>query len=858
MKKSVTKIVKAVVAVTMAIGMGASAAITGNKAISKVEAAAASTSETAPTNATWSYTLNTTDFPSISSGSDSGFTKSLNGVSFTFSGDTHSDTDTYRNNDGTRGIQFGKGTAGWGATNNMTLTASVSSFGGGDKRIIKTAIGLSCASSGGYNGTLPNGDTTDGSATSVTYYSSAAMNVTSGNLTFTFKSTKSNKAIFVKAIYVWYEDANAPEKTLTNLRVYAGDDVVNKSYFDGDVFDPTGLNIQAQFDGVWDTENNVVGDITWEPAVFVGGETYVDGTYSYAGVDETIRISGLTVSTPDFIHTYSSNSVFNQTSASTSEVRTYTPSGCPEFVTLGGYNYSGKGGCMSFADSSSLYLGNNEEYTLASTKKNIRKIIITTYEACSSRLSMTEGPIPLSVSETVTPTISNEGKTLTYLFGGNNAFFKLSKSTNQYVNITSISVYLGTNATGARVSGIVASTNENFYSVGKVLAASDFSLTASWTNGKADTHPNNDFSWTVNGDPNGTLIIGNNTIVVTYGSQSTTFNVVGTTPIAGNYSLINLSNKQEYTKVYDVVLNDGKTWSMPGNQNLAYGLKIGGKLTDATNRVLFSKSSYDVVTDIVITHGTKDTQITVNSLALSVHNSSDDAEAGSNAVETLIGSYVDNSTTVFRPSLDGTTWNNKYFRIVYNLSSSDSSKNYGVVLTSLRLNYPTPKSENFESASSLKTIRGTESAGIVTSVSLGFGAKIAKTDWDAINSKWPITDYGVMFAKEDTLIARSKLSIEDSFISGEELANVHKNSGTAPYQSGDYYVFTVLANVVDELGNLDSSQYGTVYCAAPYIVAGGNHYFFTEMRYSVNTLAAYCLANGGSNLSDTALATLVP
>lgn len=169
-----------------------------------------------------------------------------------------------------------------------------------------------------------------------------------------------------------------------------------------------------------------------------------------------------------------------------------------------------------------------------------------------------------------------------------------------------------------------------------------------------------------------------------------------------------------------------------------------------------------------------------------------------------------------------------------------------------------PSGSQLINAESIASIRGSESAGEVTAVSLGFGAKIAVSDWTAINSSNTITDYGVMFAKEDSLTARSRVSIEDSFIGGETLANVHKNSGAAPYQSGDYYIFTVLANVVDELGNLDSSQYGTVFCAAPYIVAGGNYYFFAEMRYSVNTLAAYCLANGGSNLSDAALSTLVP
>lgn len=64
------------------------------------------------------------------------------------------------------------------------------------------------------------------------------------------------------------------------------------------------------------------------------------------------------------------------------------------------------------------------------------------------------------------------------------------------------------------------------------------------------------------------------------------------------------------------------------------------------------------------------------------------------------------------------------------------------------------------------------------------------------------------------------------------------------------YAFTARVNILTE------DEYSTVYCAAPYIYAGDDYHFLTEMSYSVNTLANYCLTNGGSPLSNAALTIL--
>ena len=162
---------------------------------------------------------------------------------------------------------------------------------------------------------------------------------------------------------------------------------------------------------------------------------------------------------------------------------------------------------------------------------------------------------------------------------------------------------------------------------------------------------------------------------------------------------------------------------------------------------------------------------------------------------------------------------------------------------------------NKDSSGHLKiaTISVTYGDGTVTvdSVALRFGATIPQTDWNTLDSKWGIDDYGVMLVREATLEnTYHKDSVEEAFKDPNNLAlaNIHRGSGAAPTADGANYLFTVKIN------NLSESDYNTVYCAAPYIVVNGTYYFLTEMRESVRSLAAKCTT---SNLSAAALALLV-
>ena len=138
----------------------------------------------------------------------------------------------------------------------------------------------------------------------------------------------------------------------------------------------------------------------------------------------------------------------------------------------------------------------------------------------------------------------------------------------------------------------------------------------------------------------------------------------------------------------------------------------------------------------------------------------------------------------------------------------------------------------------------------VDTVKLRFGATISQTDWNTLDTKWGIDDYGIMLVKEATLVNKyHKDSIKEAFLDPNNLAlgDVHRGSGAAPTADGGNYLFTAKINIADD------TDYNTVYCAAPYIVVDGTYYFLTEIRESVSSLAAKCK---DSNLSAAALAIL--
>ena len=138
----------------------------------------------------------------------------------------------------------------------------------------------------------------------------------------------------------------------------------------------------------------------------------------------------------------------------------------------------------------------------------------------------------------------------------------------------------------------------------------------------------------------------------------------------------------------------------------------------------------------------------------------------------------------------------------------------------------------------------------VASVNVRFGAKFPVATWNAINALdgVSISDYGVMLFRTTEARLSTVKSVEEYY--NEDPANVtiiRKNSGVPSDPVESFYDFSVQINI-NTVAN-----YSRYYCAAPFIVAGGNYYFLPEMRYSVNLLAQYYQSNPGCDLSAEAL-----
>ena len=135
-----------------------------------------------------------------------------------------------------------------------------------------------------------------------------------------------------------------------------------------------------------------------------------------------------------------------------------------------------------------------------------------------------------------------------------------------------------------------------------------------------------------------------------------------------------------YANYYDIEVSS-IGWKAPGNQSLGAYIKIGGKLSSATDRYLYSKTAISGnINKVIVTHGTKDSQITVNSMTLKVYSTAADAADDKDPIATISGTYADGGSTTFtKPNNDD--WSGCFYRINYNLSSSASSKNYGIIFT---------------------------------------------------------------------------------------------------------------------------------------------------------------------------------
>ena len=117
------------------------------------------------------------------------------------------------------------------------------------------------------------------------------------------------------------------------------------------------------------------------------------------------------------------------------------------------------------------------------------------------------------------------------------------------------------------------------------------------------------------------------------------------------------------------ITQDDVTWMVTGNTEID-PWRIGGKNLSGVDRPLYSTLTLeDDISKVVVTNGTA--TLTVNSMTLIVSSKSD----FSSPTSTVSGTFTANNTTTFdRPT--GADWSNKYFKIVYNVTTSGDKNQY--------------------------------------------------------------------------------------------------------------------------------------------------------------------------------------
>ena len=161
------------------------------------------------------------------------------------------------------------------------------------------------------------------------------------------------------------------------------------------------------------------------------------------------------------------------------------------------------------------------------------------------------------------------------------------------------------------------------------------------------------------------------------GDEKTTVYTLETITVSGN---------SDYTKTYDVTVND-ITWSASGvNMTTAGCWRIGGKSLDKVDRIIYSKNAIvgDVNEIVIKTNGVSSNSFVVNSITVSAHATAALAASGndSNAVqfETTFdcSTFPKGSATEVTFTKVGTTnCSDYYYRIVFNVTNSNTS-NYGL------------------------------------------------------------------------------------------------------------------------------------------------------------------------------------
>jgi hypothetical protein len=188
-------------------------------------------------------------------------------------------------------------------------------------------------------------------------------------------------------------------------------------------------------------------------------------------------------------------------------------------------------------------------------------------------------------------------------------------------------------------------------------------------------------SWTVTDSNNNTIVVANNAFTmpasnVTVGA-SFEENVSGESVVYTLDGSIKVGEQDPYNTYakYSDLTQNGVSWNVMGNTTMT-PWRIGGKGLNGVDRDIYCTSAISSnISKIEVKSGATASNLTVNSVKISVHNSADDAADGSNAIASKTFTSGIASSTVTFSKEDNTSWANKYYRIVYNVTRTSTSGN---------------------------------------------------------------------------------------------------------------------------------------------------------------------------------------
>ncbi len=263
------------------------------------------------------------------------------------------------------------------------------------------------------------------------------------------------------------------------------------SYTTADSWSATGLTVTGSYAGkgnvdvtssstfTYYSNSAMTSEVATPNALGVGNNQTIyikatcSGVSNSTGYSQTVSVEAA----PDVVLSASNNPY---PSSATSKA---TATEGPSTETLGGIEYQSSYGYVYNSAQLSLhpehngYLGNNTAFT-----NNIKKIVISFNDTNSAgRGTMYEGASALAETSTISASMSLDNKTATYTFSDTNQFFKFkqtSTGSSNYINILSISIYLG--SAHKSLSSIAVKTaptktaykaNEDFAPAGLVITA---------------------------------------------------------------------------------------------------------------------------------------------------------------------------------------------------------------------------------------------------------------------------------------------------------------------------------------------------------------------------------------------------